>query len=180
MRTSSVPSLDTRYAHLSVCLSTKNINFYVDWLYWMNMEKENHIAKFYPFEFNQQFPTINVITSTTTQDFIRAGVCSPASSHLVLTGSYDHTVRLWDTRTGISVSTVNHGAPVESLLFFPAGGVFVSSGNYNAHLTILSLCFSIVDCGLSFKFRKLIFLYRFDKDYIPNYYGLLLLVMLVG
>ncbi|KAK4327189.1 hypothetical protein Pmani_002325 [Petrolisthes manimaculis] len=67
-------------------------------------------------------------TLTGHTDFIRAGVCNPASAHLVLTGSYDHTVRLWDTRTGTSVSTVAHGAPVESLLFFPAGGLFVSAG----------------------------------------------------
>ncbi|MPC29304.1 U3 small nucleolar RNA-associated protein 15 homolog [Portunus trituberculatus] len=61
-------------------------------------------------------------------DFIRTGLASPASQHIILTGSYDHTVRLWDTRTSSSVLTVDHGAPVESLVCFPSGGVFVSSG----------------------------------------------------
>lgn len=61
-------------------------------------------------------------------DFIRAGITSPASQHIILTGSYDHTVRLWDTRTATSVLTVDHGTPVESLVCFPSGGVFVSAG----------------------------------------------------
>ncbi|KAK7072701.1 snoRNA-binding rRNA-processing protein [Halocaridina rubra] len=61
-------------------------------------------------------------------DFIRAGMVSPASEHLIFTGSYDHSVRLWDTRSGSSVLTVDHGAPVESIACFPSGGVFVSAG----------------------------------------------------
>lgn len=65
----------------------------------------------------------------TFQDFIRAGITSPASQHIILTGSYDHTVRLWDTRTATSVLTVDHGTPVESLVCFPSGGVFVSAGD---------------------------------------------------
>ncbi|XP_042856793.1 U3 small nucleolar RNA-associated protein 15 homolog [Penaeus japonicus] len=61
-------------------------------------------------------------------DFIRAGITSPASENIILSGSYDHTVRLWDTRTGSSVLTVDHGAPVESILCYPSGGVFISAG----------------------------------------------------
>ncbi|KAG7166962.1 U3 small nucleolar RNA-associated protein 15-like, partial [Homarus americanus] len=61
-------------------------------------------------------------------DFLRAGIASPASENMILTGSYDHTVKLWDTRTATSVLTVDHGAPVESLVCFPSGGVFVSAG----------------------------------------------------
>lgn len=61
-------------------------------------------------------------------DFIRAGMASPASENILLSGSYDHTVKLWDTRTASSVLTVDHGAPVESLVCFPSGGVFVSAG----------------------------------------------------
>lgn len=43
-------------------------------------------------------------------------------------GSYDHTVKLYDTRMGENVLSVNHGAPVESVLIFPTGGVFLSAG----------------------------------------------------
>ncbi|XP_064097957.1 U3 small nucleolar RNA-associated protein 15 homolog [Macrobrachium nipponense] len=61
-------------------------------------------------------------------DFIRAGMVSPASEQIILSGSYDHTVKLWDTRTGTSILSVDHGAPVESILCYPSGGVFVSAG----------------------------------------------------
>ena len=36
---------------------------------------------------------------------------------------------MFDTRIGeSSIMTVEHGAPVESVLMFPAGGVFISAG----------------------------------------------------
>ncbi|KAG0721193.1 U3 small nucleolar RNA-associated protein 15 [Chionoecetes opilio] len=63
-----------------------------------------------------------VCTLAGHMDFIRTGLTSPASQHIILTGSYDHTVRLWDTRTASSVLSVDHGAPVESLVCFPSGG----------------------------------------------------------
>lgn len=69
-----------------------------------------------------------VCTLSGHTDFIRAGIISPASEHIVLSGSYDHTVKLWDTRTGSSVLSVDHGAPVESIVCYPSGGVFVSAG----------------------------------------------------
>ena len=45
-----------------------------------------------------------------------------------LSGGYDHTVKMFDTRMGESIMTVEHGAPVESVLMFPTGGVFISAG----------------------------------------------------
>ncbi|XP_012281749.1 U3 small nucleolar RNA-associated protein 15 homolog [Orussus abietinus] len=61
-------------------------------------------------------------------DYIRAGAVSPASPDIVLSGSYDKTVQMYDTRTNKSLFTVNHEAPVESLLFLPSGGIFLSAG----------------------------------------------------
>lgn len=43
-------------------------------------------------------------------------------------GSYDHTVKLWDKRTKDCALSINHGAPVESLLMFPGGGLIASAG----------------------------------------------------
>lgn len=43
-------------------------------------------------------------------------------------GSYDHTVKLFDTRVKNSVMTIEHGQPVESVLLFPSGGLLVSAG----------------------------------------------------
>ncbi len=45
-------------------------------------------------------------------------------------GSYDHTVKMYDTRSGSSVLTLQHGHPVESVLLNPTGGVLLSAGAY--------------------------------------------------
>ncbi|XP_045775475.1 U3 small nucleolar RNA-associated protein 15 homolog [Maniola jurtina] len=61
-------------------------------------------------------------------DYIRAGAPSPISPDIILSGSYDHTVKLYDCRSNETVLTVNHGSPVESTLFLPSGGIFISAG----------------------------------------------------
>ncbi|CAH1797851.1 unnamed protein product [Owenia fusiformis] len=92
-------------------------------------------------------------------DYIRCGAVSQRSKNIVLTGAYDHTVRLFDTRTDSSVLTIDHGAPVESVLMFPSGGLFISAGGTvvkvwdvlaggrlvanlsNHHKTVTCMCF---------------------------------------
>ncbi|CAK1542175.1 unnamed protein product [Leptosia nina] len=61
-------------------------------------------------------------------DYIRAGAPSPLSSEIILSGGYDHMVKLYDCRCNETVLSVNHGSPVESTLFLPSGGIFVSAG----------------------------------------------------
>lgn len=62
-------------------------------------------------------------------DYVRASdVCSSAS-HILLSGSYDHTAKMWDTRAGRQVLSVDHGAPVESVLMFPGGSSFITAGS---------------------------------------------------
>lgn len=70
----------------------------------------------------------NLITYTGHTDYIRAGTTCPAVPDIVLSGSYDRKVKMFDTRTEKEVLTVDHGSPVESLLFLPAGGIFLSAG----------------------------------------------------
>lgn len=48
---------------------------------------------------------------------------------VVILGSYDHTVKLFDARMDKSVMTMDHGQPVESLLLYPSEGLLVSAGN---------------------------------------------------
>ncbi|XP_078446108.1 transducin family protein / WD-40 repeat family protein [Wolffia australiana] len=63
------------------------------------------------------------------KDYIRAGAASPTSPELIATGSYDHTVQFWDVRAGESpVLSINHGEPVESVLFLPSGGLVATAG----------------------------------------------------
>lgn len=61
-------------------------------------------------------------------DYVRAGAVNPASHTTLLSGSYDQTVKMYDSRTESCVMTLNHGAPIESLVFLPSGTVIVSAG----------------------------------------------------
>ncbi|GFT97068.1 u3 small nucleolar RNA-associated protein 15 homolog [Nephila pilipes] len=93
------------------------------------------------------------------KDYIRTGAISQASQDLFISGSYDHTIKVYDTRTGSSVMSVDHGVPVESVLIFPSGGLFISAGGTSVkvwdpvagkmlahviqhHKTVTSLCFA--------------------------------------
>lgn len=61
-------------------------------------------------------------------DYVRAGAVSPVSADIVLSGGYDKWVHMYDSRTNKKIFSVNHDAPVESLLFLPTGGIFLSAG----------------------------------------------------
>lgn len=93
-------------------------------------------------------------------DYIRCGVTSKLNSDLFITGSYDHTIKLFDARVNKSAMTMDHGQPVESLLLYPSEGLLVSAGGRyvkvwdllkggqplvslkNHHKTVTSLCLS--------------------------------------
>ncbi|KAL6972674.1 hypothetical protein U1Q18_026849 [Sarracenia purpurea var. burkii] len=64
------------------------------------------------------------------KDYVRCGDSSPSSDDMFATGSYDHTIRLWDVRvsSGSSVMEVNHGKPVEDVIFLPSGGLIATAG----------------------------------------------------
>lgn len=65
------------------------------------------------------------------RDYIRACSTSPVSSDVFATGSYDHSIKVWDVRTppdSNQVSTFTHGSPVESVLFLPSGGLIATAG----------------------------------------------------
>lgn len=65
------------------------------------------------------------------KDYVRAGDFSPVSQEMFVTGSYDHTVKLWDVRVSDSTSSVmevNHGKPVEDVIFLPSGGLVATAG----------------------------------------------------
>ncbi|XP_005998820.1 U3 small nucleolar RNA-associated protein 15 homolog [Latimeria chalumnae] len=93
-------------------------------------------------------------------DYIRCGCTSKLNTDLFVTGSYDHTVKVFDARTDKSVMSMEHGQPVESVLLFPSGGLLVSAGGRyvkvwdmlkggqllvslrNHHKTVTCLCLS--------------------------------------
>lgn len=69
------------------------------------------------------------------QDYVRTGAVSSDNPNLFLTGSYDHTVRVWDVRANTCVMTMEHDRPVECVSFFPNDGLIASTGihSLNAH-----------------------------------------------
>lgn len=62
------------------------------------------------------------------KDYIRAGSISQAGADIFISGSYDHAVKMYDARTSKCILSVNHNAPVESVLMFSSGSVFLSAG----------------------------------------------------
>jgi U3 small nucleolar RNA-associated protein 15 len=76
-----------------------------------------------------------VVTFTAHTDYVRSGQVSTTDPHLILTGSYDGTVRIFDSRTGeceLAMGSVSgrSGAgtvPVEQVLMYPSGTVALSA-----------------------------------------------------
>ncbi|KAG0475406.1 hypothetical protein HPP92_015092 [Vanilla planifolia] len=65
------------------------------------------------------------------RDYIRAGSPSSVSVDVFATGSYDHSVKVWDVRMSPDsnhVSSFAHATPVESVLFLPSGGLIATAG----------------------------------------------------
>uniref|UniRef100_A0A8C9RVF8 U3 small nucleolar RNA-associated protein 15 homolog n=1 Tax=Scleropages formosus TaxID=113540 RepID=A0A8C9RVF8_SCLFO len=93
-------------------------------------------------------------------DYVRCGTPSRLNPDVFITGSYDHTVKVFDSRKERSVMTMDHGQPVESVLLFPSEGLLVSAGGRyvkvwdmlkggqvlvslkNHHKTVTCLCMS--------------------------------------
>lgn len=71
-------------------------------------------------------------------DYVRALAASPSSPDTWISGSYDHTVKMWDTRQPKgNVLELSHGAPVEACLFLPGGGLCVSAGGNEVKASVL-------------------------------------------
>ncbi|KAJ9543109.1 hypothetical protein OSB04_022816 [Centaurea solstitialis] len=64
------------------------------------------------------------------KDYVRCGDGSPASDDMFVTGSYDHLVRVWDVRVSSDASmlSIDHGAPVEDVIYLPSGGLIATAG----------------------------------------------------
>lgn len=65
------------------------------------------------------------------KDYVRCGDFSPVSSDMFVTGSYDHTLKLWDVRIEGGkkfVAEINHGNPIEDVMFLPSGGLVCTAG----------------------------------------------------
>uniref|UniRef100_A0A1Y1N2Q3 U3 small nucleolar RNA-associated protein 15 homolog n=1 Tax=Photinus pyralis TaxID=7054 RepID=A0A1Y1N2Q3_PHOPY len=74
-------------------------------------------------------PTEKEISSYSEHnDYIRAGAICSSIPDIILSGGYDSMIKMYDTRSNKLVLSVNHGSPIESLLYLPSGGIFLSAG----------------------------------------------------
>ncbi|XP_058119542.1 U3 small nucleolar RNA-associated protein 15 homolog [Anopheles ziemanni] len=73
-------------------------------------------------------------TFTGHEDYVRAGCTSPISPNIIMSGGYDRKIRMYDTRVAECVLSVDHGSPVESLVFLPSGGIFISAGGTSVNV----------------------------------------------
>eukprot|EP00795_Rhopilema_esculentum_P006449 gene6449-11894_t len=95
--------------------------------------KATHVAGFLP-NTSQVYSASDDCTvkcldiPTQKEDYIRSGESCLSNNNVLITGAYDHTVKLWDLRAGESTFSVNHGDPVESVLLYPNCGMCISSG----------------------------------------------------
>ncbi|XP_017777964.1 PREDICTED: U3 small nucleolar RNA-associated protein 15 homolog [Nicrophorus vespilloides] len=69
-----------------------------------------------------------IVTYSEHTDYVRAGAVNPIMPDITISGGYDGVVKMYDARVGASILTAQHDAPVESVLFLPSGGIFLSCG----------------------------------------------------
>lgn len=69
-----------------------------------------------------------IISFSEHADYIRAGCINPTLPNIFISGGYDNKINMYDLRTKEVALSLDHGAPVEALLFLPGGGIFLSAG----------------------------------------------------
>ena len=69
----------------------------------------------------------NLFTLSGHKDQVRAGLVSPASENVWISGSHDHTIKVWDTRSLECLATLEHQAPIEDIVALPGGGIILSA-----------------------------------------------------
>lgn len=104
------------------------------------------------------FPVSNtyaILRSVTNfpQDYVRAGSTSPVNPNMVISGGYDSVVKMYDIRDKSTVCTLDHGAPVESVLFVPSGSLFVTAGTFRVNESSVLIIYP-KEYYISFRFSK--------------------------
>ena len=94
------------------------------------------------------------------QDYIRTGAHCLSNNSMLITGSYDHTVKLWDLRLKECTLSVDHGDPVESVLLYPNCGMCISAGKHLLQecirrsaiiaMCLIMICLSLVNTIILF------------------------------
>ncbi|KAJ1645306.1 U3 small nucleolar RNA-associated protein [Coemansia asiatica] len=81
----------------------------------------------------------SVFTSNEHSDYVRSGCVFAENPNLFATGSYDHTVRIWDTRAGSCAIKIAVDDPVESVLSLPGASVFAVANGPSVQMFDISM-----------------------------------------
>jgi U3 small nucleolar RNA-associated protein 15 len=61
-------------------------------------------------------------------DYVRCVESNPVAGDVFMSGSYDHSVCVWDRRQQQAICTMQHGHPIECCLAAPAGAMLLTAG----------------------------------------------------
>lgn len=61
-------------------------------------------------------------------DYVRTVGASAVSANVFCSGSYDHTVKVWDSRQEAAALNITMGHPVEVSMFTPSGALLLTAG----------------------------------------------------
>ncbi len=70
------------------------------------------------------------------EDYVRSGCFLPDQENIIVSGSYDQTVRVWDTRRLGPVMTFKHAAPIEAVHGMNSSTIASAAGNEVSILNI--------------------------------------------
>jgi len=65
--------------------------------------------------------------TTAHSDYVKCLYANPSTPHTWVSGSYDHTVKLWDSRQKNSVLTLTHSQPVEDCIVPSSGAMLLAA-----------------------------------------------------
>lgn len=111
-----------------------------------------------------------VVSFNEHSDYVRAGAVSPVSTDVLVSGGYDKIIHMYDTRTSKKILSVNHDAPVESLLFLPTGGIFLSAGSIYIKCLVIMLTWLIKIILLNIYISKIKIFYVHKIYYLLIHY----------
>ncbi|ELP92117.1 hypothetical protein EIN_380440 [Entamoeba invadens IP1] len=76
----------------------------------------------------------SIKTYTHHTDAVRCLAVCPTNPNLIASGSYDHTVQLFDTKENKVIQTLEHSFPVESIAFHPVGSILAVANGENINI----------------------------------------------
>ncbi|CAB3407179.1 unnamed protein product [Caenorhabditis bovis] len=99
--------------------TVKSVHFSTSGEFVYSMADDGFVKQYRVADTNYGVNAVPTIEFRAHDDSIRCGAVSKLNDHIVVTGGYDHKVRVWDIRSKQNVAELDCEYPVESVLFMP-------------------------------------------------------------